>query len=112
MQFIAGAKKKFHERTNRTPWNWHFKKKKKKPIGKKFHEGLNLNTIYLLFNSELFHIQGFNYHTLLGPQPKRQHPACPLPLFSTPYPIHGLDSRSQKSEVAHRHHTHTFNAFY
>jgi hypothetical protein len=33
MQFIAGAKKKFHERTNRTPWNWHFKKKN--PIGKK-----------------------------------------------------------------------------
>jgi hypothetical protein len=89
MQFIAGAKKSSMKGQAEHPGI--SISKKKKPIGKKFHEGLNPNTIYLLFNSELFRIQGFNYHTLLGPQPKWQHPACPLPLFSTPYPIHGLD---------------------
>jgi len=78
--------------------------KKKKPI-EKFHEGLNLNTIYLLFNLELFHIQGFNYIRCLGPSPNGNTPPVPFHCFR--HPIRYTDwtrgARKVKSPTATTH---------
>lgn len=80
-------------------------KKKKNPQEKKFHEGLNLNTIYLLFNLELFHIQGFNYIRCLGPSPNGNTPPVPFHCFR--HPIRYTDwtrgARKVKSPTATTH---------